>query len=66
MKSQTDNLLSYLHLYGSVTPLEALRDLGCMRLAARVRELRQRGHVIETNTVKADNGKRYAEYQLVA
>ena len=66
MKPQTKHVLSYLHLHGSVTPLEAFRDLGCMRLAPRILELRERGHNIETRTITAPNGKRYASYQLVA
>ena len=66
MKPQNRHLLSYLHLYGSVTQLEALRDLGCMRLAPRVHELRQHGYRIDTKRVKAPNGKNYACYHLVA
>ena len=47
-----------------ITPLEALDDLGCMRLAARIAELREAGHNIVTVNESA-NGKHYARYRLV-
>ena len=65
MKSQNEMLLSYLHHYGSITPLEAALDLRCMRLAARVHELRGRGHNIKTEWYKTNTGKQVASYKLV-
>jgi hypothetical protein len=38
--------------HGSLTSLEALRDFGCMRLGARIWELRQEGHQIESELVE--------------
>ena len=48
--SQNAELLRLLRAAGpdGVTPLDALRAVGTMRLAARVLELRARGHDIET------------------
>lgn len=32
--------------YGSITPLDALREFSCMRLAARILDLKKRGYEI--------------------
>ena len=61
--SQADAILEHLKAGNSITPVDALRDFGCFRLAARIDELRQRGHDIETITEKR-NGKKYARYAL--
>jgi len=46
-----------------ITPMEALSNYGCLRLAARISDLRERGHKIET--VMVDQGKkRFARYHL--
>jgi len=34
--SQVQKIHAYLSKYGHITPLEAMRDLGIMRLAARI------------------------------
>lgn len=47
---------------GPITAADAI-EFGCFRLAARVRELRNRGHDIQTELVIA-NGKRFARYYL--
>ena len=65
MKSQNEMLLSYLDHYGSITPLEAAFDLRCMRLAARVHELRRSGHNIKTEWYKTTTGTQVASYKLV-
>ena len=61
--SQSDAILEHLKAGNSITPVDALRDFGCFRLAARIDDLRQRGHDIETVTEKR-NGKKYARYLL--
>ena len=49
--------------------MEALREYGCFRLAARINDLRNEGHNIETKTVKFKNrhgeSVSVAEYSLV-
>lgn len=47
-----------------LTPLEALYLYGCLRLAARVNELRSQGNPIQTEIVRQGN-KRFARYRLV-
>lgn len=60
--SQTTQILDMLK-HGPVTALDALNKAGCFRLAARIRELRQQGHHIETKAVEI-NGKHIAQYLL--
>ena len=36
-------ILEYMEKHGSITPLEAQRELGCMRLGARIWDLRHEG-----------------------
>lgn len=61
--SQTDQIRAALMLGKSLTPLDALQDYGCFRLAARIAELRREGMDIECAT-ETKNGKRYARYFL--
>lgn len=64
--TQTARILQRLKS-GPLTPLQALRELGCMRLAARVLELRQAGHAIQARsvTVRTRGGRtRVCEYRL--
>jgi|TARA_R110000751_G_scaffold89627_7_gene176398 hypothetical protein len=46
-----------------ISPLEALEEYGCFRLAARIAELREDGHSIETVQTR-QHGKIYATYRL--
>lgn len=62
-KSQNEEILRHLQSGRSLSPLEALESYGSFRLGARVYDLKQRGHQIETVIVKK-NGKRFATYKL--
>ena len=61
--SQTSRILAQLRI-ASMTPLDAFRAIGCMRLGARIFELRREGHQIKTDMVKV-GGKRVARYRLI-
>ena len=62
---QSQKLLIKRHLISKpISPLEALQEYGCFRLAARIAELREDGLNIETGQTK-QNGKTFATYQLV-
>lgn len=64
--TQTIQILKHLEDGNSITPLDALRKFGCMRLGARIYELKQAGYVIDTLIINDKNtGKRYARYSLV-
>lgn len=60
--SQCDQILGMLKS-GPVTAMDALQKAGCFRLAARIADLRQAGHHIETETIEV-NGKHIAQYTL--
>lgn len=62
--SQADDILEYLREHPEgITPLEALDRFGCMRLAARVSDLRRAGHdVVAVNERHA--GGTHARYRL--
>lgn len=62
--SQSDEILAALERGERITPLDALNQFRCFRLAARVAELRKAGHPIETRDVRLPNGKRIAEYWM--
>lgn len=56
---QTSRVLEYMELNGGITQMEALQDLGVMRLASRISDLRKMGYIIESEMVKVRN--RYDE-----
>ncbi|PIT18271.1 helix-turn-helix domain-containing protein [Snodgrassella alvi] len=65
--TQTSQILEYMRAGNSITPLDALRKFGCMRLGARIYDLKQDGYVINTLMVKDEkSGRRYARYSLVS
>jgi hypothetical protein len=47
-RTQCDRVRAYLETHGSITPLDALNELSCFRLGARILELRKAGMPIET------------------
>jgi len=62
MKTQSQELLQYLQEHGSIQPMQALSELGIYRLAARIYDLEQQGHVIPRSMVSgiARNGRKYS------
>lgn len=63
-KSQCDMIAMWLKNGYSITSLEALKRFGCMRLASRICDLRDRGMDIATVKVKTPTGKYVTEYSL--
>lgn len=56
-------LMSYIRAKRGITPLECLEEFGCMRLAARIYELKSYGATIPTIMVKNPvTGKKHARY----
>ena len=68
--TQKERIRKYLDDFGSITPLEAMADLGIMRLGARIWEMIRDGEPIvrETETSKNRYGQttRYARYRRIA
>lgn len=54
-RTQADRVLDYIKEFGSITTLEAFRDLGVTRLSARIFELRARDINIESKTISSKN-----------
>ena len=52
--TQAQRVLEYIEEFGSITQLEALKDLGVMRLASRISDLKKQGIPIKSDmeTVK--------------
>lgn len=59
MRTQKERLMDYLLEHGDITQLEALRELGIMRLASRISELKKNGYSIESKDEIVKN--RYGE-----
>lgn len=57
--TQNERILDYINTFGSITQLEALQDLGIMRLASRVSDLKKQGCNIVSKTEAVKN--RYGE-----
>lgn len=57
--NQAQRVLGYIENCGSITQLEAWKEIGVMRLASRISELRKRGYKITSKMEKVKN--RYGE-----
>lgn len=67
--SQCQKIIAYMEREGGITPLDALREFGCMRLASRITDLKRQGYVIHKEMATAKNREgetvRFALYKLV-
>lgn len=59
MKNQRERVLDYIDEFGSISAMEAFRDLGIMQLSARLVELEREGHRFNKKQESALN--RYGE-----
>lgn len=57
--TQNERILDYIAENGSITQLEALTELGVMRLASRISDLKRKGYNIVSENVTVKN--RYGE-----
>lgn len=68
--TQKERIRQYLDDFGSITQLEAIRDLGIMRLGARIWEMIRAGEPIvaewETSNNRYGQPTRYARYRRTA
>lgn len=53
--SQREMIVEYMNRHGSITAAEAFNNLGVSRLSARIKELRDSGLVIISESVVAKN-----------
>ena len=66
--TQSERVLAYIREHGAITQLEALKEIGVMRLASRISDLKRRGYDIIGTMVTVENRwgekcrvKRYSE-----
>lgn len=68
--SQCDQVLAYIKEFGSISSMEAFKDLGITRLAARILNLEERGYKFEKQIEQSRNryNKKvsYTRYSLAA
>ena len=57
--TQEERILAYMKEFGGITQLEAISDLGVMRLASRISDMRNEGIAIVSKTIPVKN--RYGE-----
>lgn len=62
--TQCDRVLNYINEFGSITQLEALKELGCFRLASRINDLKRKGYNIRKDMITVKN--RYDEPVQIA
>ena len=56
--TQADQILHYMKKNrAGITPLDALQECGCMRLAARIHEIKERGYSIVSIMCKRINSR---------
>lgn len=58
-KTQCERIIEYITEFGSITTLEAFKDIGCTRLASRICDLKRKGYKFDSSFVKGKN--RYGE-----
>lgn len=67
-RTQCEMILQYMKDNGSITAVDAVWQFGCMRLAARIADLRDRGHDIraedEFSLNRYGQKVRHARYYL--
>lgn len=65
---QTEQILDYMKNFGGITPMDALKDIGCMRLAARIADLKREGHRIKSEKVvvrRRDGSRAFVERYII-
>lgn len=64
MNTQNAAILAHLEAGKPITPLQALERFNCLRLSARIYDLRCAGYPIESRRITR-NGKSFAQYRMV-
>lgn len=53
--TQAQRVLDYIDRFGSITQFEAMNDLGVMRLASRISDLKKLGYPINGEVIAVKN-----------
>ena len=62
-ESQSGRILKHMQEGYGITPITALNNYGCFRLAAVIFNLKREGHNIRTTIIR-ENNKKFARYKL--
>lgn len=63
--NQNQQILAHLKTGKSITPMEALHEYGCFRLAGRIYDLRLKGWPITCDRLDVGEGRQVGHYYLV-
>lgn len=63
-ESQNKQILNHLTQGNTLTAYEALNRFKCFRLAARVNQLKNKGHNIKSKRIRVPSGANVSEYYL--
>lgn len=63
-QSQNKMILAYMMAGKRITALEALNLFGCLRLASRINDLRNKGFAIQKQMIKTDSDKYVMQYWI--
>ena len=66
MESQNKQIKAHLEEGNSITAIQALEKFGCFRLAARIKDLKETGMVIDKAMIANNKGKHHAVYWEVS
>lgn len=64
-ESQCAQIRDWLQRGNKLTSLEALNMFGCMRLASRIHDLRERGLDIHKERIQVPSGKYVTQYSIL-
>ena len=53
--TQVERVMLYMQKHGSITQFEAMNDLGVMRLASRISDIKKAGAVVYKKNIKVKN-----------
>ena len=53
--TQNEMIIKYIREFGSITTLQAFKDLGCTRLASRINDLKRQGYSFKDEFVTSKN-----------
>ncbi len=62
--TQAAQILNWMQTHEGITAIEALREFGCFRLAARIFDLRKAGNRIKSMKAYTKNGSEIAFYTI--
>lgn len=63
--SQREKILKWLLSGKTITSIEAILKFGCTRLSARIYEIRDMGHIVDSKMVTKPFGRKVAEYRII-